>query len=234
MKETSVINKLAKYGCEFCKREFLKESTTLRHACEPKRRWLAKDNHGNRIAFQCWLEFYKKNSTGRKNRTQEEFIKSAYYTAFVKFGNYCVSVNAINIPRFTDWLLKNQVKIDNWCSDSTYTKYLIEFLRHEDPFDAIHRSIEKCIEMAEDANIQSHDMLRYGNVNKVCYAITTGRISPWLLYQSDSGTQFLDGLNEGHVKMIIDYINPEQWAIRFKRDAELAKQIKDTLRTAGY
>jgi hypothetical protein len=234
MKETSATKKPVTYGCEFCKREFLRESTTLRHVCEQKRRWLDKDNHGNRIAFQCWLEFYKKNTSKRKNLTQEEFINNPYYTAFVKFGNYCVSVHAINIPRFTDWLLKNQVKIDNWCSDSTYTKYLIEFLRHEDPFDAIHRSIEKCIEMAVDANIQPHDMLRYGNANKICYAITTGKISPWLLYQSDSGTQFLDGLNEGHVKMIIDYINPEQWAIKFKRDTDVTKRVKDTIKEAGY
>ena len=88
--------------------------------------------------------------------------------------------------------------------------------------------------MASDANIQSHDMLRYGNANKICYAITTGKISPWLLYQSDSGVRFLDTLNEGHVKMIIDYINPEQWAIKFKRDAEHTKKINDTLREAGY
>ena len=234
MKETSAIKKTAKYGCDFCKREFLRESTTLSHVCEPKRRWLDKDNHGNRIGFQCWLEFYKKNTSKRKNLKQEDFIKNPYYIAFVKFGNYCVNINAINIPRFTDWLLKNQVKIDNWCSDSTYTKYLIEFLRHEDPFDAIHRSIEHCIDMSVDANIQPHDMLRYGNANKICYAITTGKISPWLLYQSDSGVRFLDTLNEGHVKMIIDYINPEQWAIRFKRDAELTKRIKDTLKEAGY
>ena len=40
--------------------------------------------------------------------------------------------------------------------------------------------------------------------------------------------------DEGHVKMIIDYVNPEQWAIKFKRDAELTKRISDTLREAGY
>ena len=234
MKETSAIHKPVKYGCEFCKREFLKESTTLRHICESKRRWLDKENHGNRIAFQCWLDFYKKNSSGRKNRTQEEFIRSAYYVAFVKFGNYCVSINAINIPQYTDWLLKNQIKIDNWCSDSTYTKYLIEYLRHEDPFDAIHRSVENCINLAEDANIQPHDMLRFGNANKICYAITTGKISPWMLYQSASGTRFLDTLNEGHVKIIIDYINPEQWAIKFKRDIDVTKRINSTLKEAGY
>ena len=234
MNETSAIDKPVKYGCEFCKREFLKESTTLRHICETKRRWLDKDNHGNRIAFQCWLDFYKKNTSKRKNLAHEDFIKNPYYIAFVKFGNYCVSINAINIPRFIDWLLKNQTKIDNWCSDSTYTKYLVEYLRYEDAFDAIHRSVGNCINLAEDAGIQPQDILRYGNVNKICYAITAGKISPWLLYQSNSGTHFLDTLNEGHVKLIIDYINPEQWAIKFKRDADLTKRVKDTLSEAGY
>jgi hypothetical protein len=234
MKETLEIDKPVKYGCEFCKSEFLKESTIAKHICENKRRWLNKDLQGNRIGFQSWLQFYKKNTAGKKNRTYEEFIRSAYYIAFAKFGNYCVNINAINVSMYVDWLLKNQVKIDNWCNDSTYTKYLVEYLRHEDPFDAIHRSVENSIELAEDASIQPHDILRYGNANKICYAITTGKISPWMLYQSNSGTHFLDTLNEGHVKMIIDYINPEQWAIRFKKDAVLTKRVKDTLSEAGY
>ena len=233
MKETSVTEPV-KYGCEFCKREFLKESTVAKHICENKRRWLDKDLRGNQFGFQTWVQFYKKNTSSRKHRTYEEFIRSAYYTAFTKFGNYCLNINAINITRYVEWLLKNQIKIDNWASDSVYTKYLIEYLRHEDPFDAIHRSVETCIKLAEDANIQPHDMLRYGNANKLCYAITTGKISPWLLYQSDSGTHFLDTLNEGHVKMIIDYINPEQWAIKFKRDMDVTKRVKDTIKEAGY
>jgi hypothetical protein len=234
MKETSVTFDLEKFTCEFCKSEFRRENTILKHICENKRRWLEKDNQGNRLGFQSWLQFYKKNTASRKHNSYEEFIRSAYYTAFVKFGNYCVGVNAINVSGFVDWLLKNQVKIDYWCTDSTYTKYLIEYLRHEDPFDAIYRSVETCIKLAEDASIQPNDILRYGNVNKICYCITTGKISPWMLYQSNSGTHFLDTLNEEHVKMIIDYINPEQWAIRFKRDKELTKRISDTLTEAGY
>ena len=193
-----------------------------------------KDKQGNRLGFQSWIEFYKKNSASKKQKTYEEFIRSAYYIAFVKFGSYCIDVNVLNVSRYIDWLLKNQIKIDSWCQDSNYTKFLIEYLRIEDPMDAIARSIETTINMAEVERILSKDYLRYGNSNKICYAITTGKISPWLLYQSDSGVRFLDTLNEGHVKMIIDYVNPEQWAIRFKRDAELTKRIKDTLREAGY
>jgi hypothetical protein len=234
MRKTLEIDKPVKYGCEFCKREFVKETTMLKHICEYKHRWLDKDKHGNRVGFQAWLQFYKKNTNTKKQKTYEDFIKSAYYIAFVKFGAYCVDVNAINISRFTDWLLKNQIKIDNWCTDSTYNKYLIEYLRTEDPFDAIHRSIETTIEWAEKDNIQARDYLRYGNTNRICQLICNGKISPWLLFQSNSGVNFLDNLNQDHVKLIFDYINPEQWALKFHREPENVREVKEILVAGGY
>jgi len=234
MKETSATDEPMKFGCEFCKRVFLRESTIMKHMCETKDRYLSKDKQGNRIGFQAWVQFYKKNTATKKQKTYEEFIKSAYYIAFVKFGNYCVNVSAINISRFVDWLLKNQIKIDNWCSDTTYTRYLIEYLKVEDAFDAIHRSVETTIDWAEKDNIQPRDYLRYGNTNRICLLIATGKISPWMLYCSDSGIQFLDKLNEAQVKIVIDYINPELWKIKFNRDEQLKQQITDTLKQAGY
>ena len=55
-----------------------------------------------------------------------------------------------------------------------------------------------------------------------------------MLYQSDSGTKFLDGLDETQVKMIIDYINPELWAIKFIRDIKIVPQVKELLVAVGY
>jgi hypothetical protein len=130
--------------------------------------------------------------------------------------------------------LKNQIKIDTWCADSTYTKYLIEYLKTEDPLDAIARSVETTLTLAEASNILSKDVLRYGNTNRICYSITTGKLSPWILYHSNSGKKFLDGLNDPQVALIIDYINPEQWKIKFNREPENVKQVKEILDLAGY
>ena len=206
----------------------------MKHLCENKRRWQDKDQPGNRIGFQAWVEFYKKNTASKKLRTYVDFTKSAYYIAFVKFGHYCVDIKCINVTRYADWLLKNQIKIDSWCSDTNYTKFLIDYLKVEDPLDAVARSIEFTIELAKTAGIQSNDALRYANRNKLAYAITSGKISPWMLYQSESGVKFLEELDESQQKMIIDYINPEQWAIKFKRNTEMVAQVKELLNAAGY
>jgi hypothetical protein len=235
MKKTKEIETTPKFNCEFCNREFVRERTLLSHICEYKSRWLSKDQLGNRFAFKFWLQFYSKHSMSKtKNKTYQEFIKNPHYIPFVKFGTYCVEVNVLNPARYVDWLLKDNIKIDNWISDSNYTKYLIEYLRNEDPFDAIHRSVSYCIELAEADNIQPNDVLRYGNPNKICYAITVGKISPWMLYCSDSGAHFLETLNQDHAKIVIDYINPDQWALKFHREPELKKRISDTLKEAGY
>lgn len=223
-----------KFSCEFCNRSFLKETTILKHVCEYKQRYLNKELHSNRLGFQAFLQFYIKHTASKKQKTYLEFIKSAYYVAFTKFGNYCVEINALNVSRYVDWLLKNQIKIDSWCSDTSYTRYLCEYLRTEDFYDAIARSIETTIEKASEENILSKDYLRYGNPNKICYAITTGKISPWMLYHSDSGNRFLDTLNPEHVKIIIDYINPEQWALKFKKNPDDVNRVKELLREAGY
>ena len=220
--------------CPHCARTFARERTVYNHVCEQKRRWDDRDRPSNRIGYNSWLQFYSKNVMPKVPRKYEDFIKSSYYLAFVRYGNYCVDAGVINPGRYLDWLLKNKIKIDDWSSDSVYTKYLCEYLRDEDPYDALSRSVQTTDDLCKADELQCRDMLRWGNTNRVCHAITTGKISPWMLYHSESGVQFLNKLDETQVKMIFDYINPELWALTFKRRAEQVHEIKQLLKQAGY
>ena len=232
MKEPKETNK---FECEFCKRGFVREKTLFTHLCEYKRRWVDRDKKSNIIAFQAWLQFYEKTTVSKKkNKTYKEFIKSAYYTAFVKFGSYCVSINALNIKSYVDWLIRFNVRIDDWTSDSVYDRYLKDYLKVEDPYDAIKRGIEFFMNMSEEERIQPSDCLRFVNPNKICFSITKGKISPWLLYQSKGGQKFMDSINEEHLKIIFDYVDPEFWALKFRRDQALTKEIQELLNVAGY
>lgn len=59
--------------------------------------------------------------------------------------------------------------------------------------------------------------------------ITMGRISPWVLYHSASGKDFLSKLDTTQTNMIIDYIDPQKWNIKFKREAEDITEVKQLL-----
>jgi len=224
---------VTKHLCEFCGKSFARETTIAKHLCEPKRRWQQRDQTGSRIGYASWIQFYNKHSN-KKQKDYSDFIESAYYTAFVKFGNYCVDAQVINVPRYVDWLLKNQISIDKWNKDSNYTKFIIEWCKTEDPFDGIARSIETFIELATEDKILAKDILRYGNKNKICFMITKGKISPWVLYHSESGKEFISNLDSTQEKMIIDYINPEQWAIKFTKLKHVIPEIKELLHAGGY
>lgn len=226
-------NTVTDYSCEFCERSFVRESTMLKHLCETKRRWQDREKHGNRIGHSAWVQFYSKH-TRKAKRDYMDFAKSAYYTAFVKFGNYCVEAQVLNPSRYVDWLLKNQISIDTWNRDTNYTKFIVDYLKTEDPLDAIARSIETTVMLADSDKIQTKDTLRYGNRNKICFEITKGKISPWMLYHSVSGLEFIESLDVTQQKMILDYINPEQWAIKFKRSTNIISEVKELLKVAGY
>lgn len=222
------------FACEYCKKEFVRETSIAVHMCEPKRRHMQKDEPGVRLGFQAYIKFYETMQGSAKNKNYDDFCESAYYKAFVKFGRYCVNTSVINPQQFMNWLLKNNKKIDNWCSDKIYTEYLIQHLLVEAVDDAMTRAIEYSIDWEEKTGHPAKDMLRYGNANALCYAITAGRISPWVIYNCDSGVGFLSQLSTEQVAIVWDYINSDAWHKKFSNYPADQEWVKEILTKAGW
>jgi len=222
------------FTCEYCKKTFARETSIAVHMCEPKRRRLNKDEPGVRLGFQAYIKFYETMQGSARNKTHDDFCESAYYRAFVKFGHYCVNTRVVAPDRFMSWLLKEQKKIDHWCSDRVYTEYLMQYLLVEAVNDALARAIEHSMRWSEETNNPSHDWLRYGNTHALCYAVTAGRISPWVIYNSESGQKFLSELSAQQVAIVWPYIDSDAWQKKFHdypADQEYAKEI---LKQAGW
>ena len=222
------------FACAYCKQTFVKETSIEVHSCEPKRRALQKDEPGVRLGFQAYMRFYETMQGSARNKTYEDFAGSAYYKAFVKFGRYCVDTRTINPAQFMAWLLKAQKKIDYWCSDKVYTEYLLYYLQVEAVDDALARAIEYSITWHETTGHPAHDCLRYGNTNAACFAITTGRVSPWVIYNSESGQKFLSSLDSTQVAMIWSYIDSDAWQKRFAERPEDQAYAQQILTRAGW
>ena len=220
--------------CEYCKKEFVRETSIQAHMCEPKRRRRERDEPGPRLGFQAYIRFYESIAGSARNKTHDTFCESSYYRAFVKFGHYCVNTRVINPDRFMAWLLKHNRKIDHWCSDKVYTEYLVDHLTVEAVDDALTRAIEFGIDWAEKNASPAHDCMRYGNANVLCYAVTAGRISPWVIYNSESGQKFLSELDATQVAMIWPYIDSDAWQKRFQDRPQDQAYAKNILKQAGW
>jgi hypothetical protein len=223
--------KVAGSKCKYCGKSFSKESTLTAHACEPKRRHQQQNETGVQFGFRSYLRFFEITQGNAKSKTYDDFSASPYYNAFVRYGRYLVTIRAINSNSFTEWLLKNNKKLDFWCKDSFYDEWLLDYMRKESYQDALERGIKEMQSYAEDhLDLKNGfvDYFRYGNSNRLCHHISTGRISPWVVYNCNSGINFLDKLTEDHLSLIINYIDPDFWNSKFKNynaDQLIAREI---------
>jgi hypothetical protein len=224
------------YKCRYCSKDFRKESTLTAHLCEPKRRAQQEKETWVQLGLKAYLRFYEITQGSARLKSYEDFSISPYYKAFVKFGSYCQQIRCINFSNYLDWLLKNNKKIDNWCSDKLYSEWLPVYLQKEAVQDALERSLKEMQNYADDnPELKNgfNDYFRYGNSNRICYHISTGRISPWIVYNCDSGIAFLDSLSEEQVGIVLPWINPDHWQRKFKDYVADAEWVKDILKSAG-
>lgn len=224
------------YKCKYCDKAFAKESTLVAHQCEPKRRWQQEKEVGVQFGLQAYLRFYEYSQGSLKKKSYEDFVKSPYYLAFVKFGRYCQSIRCVNFTAFTVWLLKNNKKLDYWTSDKLYDEWLSDYVKKEAVQDALERALKEMTEYAEsnrDLKNGFTDYFRYGNVNRVCHHIGTGRISPWVIFNCSSGVEFLDQLTEDQVGLILPAIDPDYWQRKFRDYPDDVAWCKNILNTAG-
>ena len=224
------------YKCKYCEKAFVKESTLAVHLCEPKRRWQQEKEVGVQLGLKAYLRFYEVTQGSARLKSYADFVSSPYYNAFVKHGRYCQSIRCINFANFLDCLLRNNKKIDNWCSDKLYEEWMHDYLRKEAVQDALERALKEMQDYADDHPDLKNgfsDYFRYRNSNRVVHHITTGRISPWIVYNCASGVDFLGNLSEEQVAMVMPWIDPDHWQRKFVDYLADAEWVKDILEKAG-
>jgi hypothetical protein len=225
-----------KYICKFCNKSFVKESTLSAHLCEPKRRNQQQNEVGVQLGFKSYLKFYEITQGSAKLKTYEDFANSSYYLAFVKYGRHLVNIRAVNPVIYTEWLLKNNKKLDHWCKDQLYTEWLYQYLRKESVQDAIERALKEMQSYADnETKLQSNfaNYFKLGSANLISKHISDGRISPWVVYNSNSGIEWLNQANPDQLKIIMTAIDPDFWQQKFRDYLADTEWCKDVLSKAG-
>jgi len=223
------------YKCKYCEKEFRKESSLAVHLCEVKRRWQQERETGVQFGLQAYLRFYEMTQGSAKMKSYTDFVASPYYRAFVKFGRHMVAIRAVNPRAFIDWVIKENKKLDHWCHEKVYLEYLKQYMRKEAVQDALERALKEMQDYADEHGEFKNgfsDYFRFGNPNRICYHISTGRISPWIVYNCDSGVEFLSNLSEEQIGIVMPWIDPEYWQRKFKDYVADTEWIKEILRNA--
>lgn len=216
------------FNCVHCGKSFMKEKTLFAHMCESKRRAMQKDEKRVQTGFYAFNQFYKLTQNARKQKTYDEFCKSSYYNAFVKFGSFVNNVNPIHPERFIDYVIKSNVKLDHWCRDELYDQYLFEMLKIEPVETAVQRTLNHMMDWADTSGAAFEHYFMYVNLNKAVHDIRNGLISPWILLNCKSGKDLLAKLNDDQLDIVGPTLDLPYWIRKFKDqpgDTALVKEI---------
>lgn len=219
--------------CKWCGKNFKSERTLSVHMCVKKRRYADKDMTHVRLGYRVFQMFYELNTTVSKSKSIEDFITSQYYEGFVKFGRSCVRNEYLEPEKFAEWLIKNGKKLKDWCSDAIYDEFLLEYVKKESGMRALERNIIYLSKWAEENECMWQEYFTKVSPSRAVYDIRSAKISPWLLYLSNTGDQLLHNLNSEQVKMIQHIIDAPFWMQLFTKNKEEVREIKKTCEIAG-
>lgn len=215
--------------CKFCGTQFRQEKTLGSHVCVKKRRFMDLDSTGSRIGFRSFQRFFELTSQNRKPKTTDDFINSPFYIDFVKFGNYIALLKPVYIDQFIDFNIRNSVKLKDWTKQYVYDTYIEDLIKKEPPFDAIDRSIVFITEWCNENSVQFNEFFIKISLNESAYMIQTGKISPWILYLSETGDNLINQYTDDHSKLIGIIIDPGFWMRTFKKNENEVTYIKNLL-----
>jgi len=216
------------YTCQYCNHSFTKEKTLAVHLCEQKRRALARTEKHVVLGYDAYNRFYRTTQNSKQDKTYEEFAKSPYYNSFVKFGSFVSNVNPLYPDRFINYVVTSGVKLDHWCRDELYDKYVVDLIKTETVETALQRSINHMMTWADNNSAQWNHYFLYVSLSRACYDIKDGKVSPWVILLSPSGKDMLKKFNDEQLSAITTIMDVPFWLNKFKKlpaDAELVKQV---------
>ena len=220
------------FKCEHCEKLFAKEKTLVVHICEQKRRHLSKNEKHVQMGLLTFQRFYELTQKAKQPKTFEEFASSSFYTAFVKFGSFMVNTAPIYPERFIDFVVKSGVKLDHWCRDELYDKYISELIKIEPADCAVQRTIQSMMNWADNSSAPWEHYFAYVNLNRATHDIKEGLISPWILLNTKAGKEMLQRMNDEQLEIVGPVIDPQFWMRRFKSLPADIELIKDVIKEA--
>lgn len=224
---------IEEFVCVHCKAKFTKERTLVVHMCEQKRRHLAKSDKHVQLGFLAYDRFYKLSQKFDGQKTYEDFARSQYYNAFVKFGSFLNNVNPLYPDKFIDYVVTSGVKLDHWCKESLYEQYVLHFIKNESVEVALQRTIATMMDWADSHESVWNHYFLYVSPIRATFDIKDGKISPWLLLNSSSGKKLLNEFNDEQLAAISSAVDLEFWIKKFKTSTEDVELVRQVIKESG-
>ena len=107
------------------------------------------------------------------------------------------------------------------------TKYLNQYVKKEPALKAIERTILTMTEWGKEHNTDLQNYFKQVTTPLAVYHIKAGKISPWLMFLTESGHGRWTKFNKEQIDMIKDIADPVFWRDLFRKNPEEVQTVQE-------
>ena len=222
--------KISGWKCDYCGKSFEKENTFMDHRCQVKERIeeLKTPIGQAAYAFYCqWMKLYK-----RKPPSIETFASSRFYRAFINFVEYINTINMPNVDLFVQLMAEKDISPLLWRRDQCYTLYLQKF-DNGDPLEQVAAAIETMMYFSERDEVPIKEVLTHLGCRAVMELIRLRKMTPWILFCTEAGADFMKSLDEEDLSELAKLINAAYWSDILASNEKVVSDIKSIATEIG-
>lgn len=222
-----VLNQRGEFPCHYCGRVFSTEKIVLSHLCEQRRRFQQKDTQFARFGFEAFNEINAHIFGRDAVKTEEEFRKSEFYLACLRWGHFVIDINCMDVREYLKWLLKLNIPIDKWDNDQIYDCWLQALVFEEDPWVSYERCIKSLARWSEETDSNYIHYFREAGTARIMTDIRNGSVTGWLVFCSDSGKEWMGSISSSDLEIVWGWLDAARWKFRFEKLPEEFNQFNE-------
>lgn len=215
--------------CEFCNKRFIKEVTYNEHSCELKRKNVTTTTRIGLFAFSIWEKYVSLNKIRLPAGVLklDVFARPSNFNFFIEFALFLNEQQPLFPDEYAEFVMHKYKNSNQWMLQESITEWIIHKIKLESPADAITRSIEAIHQWSMLVNSNWVNFFKEVSSDRGVLWISTGKISPWLLYACDTSDEFLSKLSDSEFEYICKFIDPMCWSVlKFNHKDEFEKMRK--------
>lgn len=220
------------FTCPYCEKEFKIESRFLSHQCKEKTRFeMSKTIHGIRgyHYFVKWFNIQKRGSP-----SNQAYLASRYFNAFVEFAQFVVRVKMVNPDYYIRLMVQKNFPPEMWKLDDTFAFYLDYLVYRADSKTQIHKTVDFLTTMCDKTNCDYISLIESMEASDILFFVRQGEISPWILMNSSKMKEvFLDEDHQHEYQTLKQLIKPAYWKYRFQKEPANLALAKQMVREMG-
>jgi len=197
--------------------------------CKIKKRFLQRDEQHVKLGLKFFDDWYRIAMGASGHKTYEQFAKSQYYGAFVRFGLYVLETRVLAPERYLSWLIREKTPVDRWCKDSIYNQYLAEQSKRETAERALERFVIHADSWSERTGYHWTEYWREVKPHTLVNDIKMGKVSPWVFLGYSKAKDALDELPNELLNDIAETIDLSYWQRKLELNQRDVKWIEGIL-----